>query len=145
MNRITRALLPRGKQRRRRGAAAIECAIILPVLATIVFGCVDFGRFAHSYIAVSNAARAGAGFASFHPFTATTQAAWERKTHEAITEEFGDLLQAEKLSIVGPTIVATGQRRVQVGVTYNFETFLQWPGIPSTMEVGHTVEMRCIR
>jgi Flp pilus assembly protein TadG len=44
---------------RRRGASATELAIILPLFITIVLSCVDFGRFAYTYIAVSNAARAG--------------------------------------------------------------------------------------
>jgi Flp pilus assembly protein TadG len=46
--------------RRRRGAAAAELAMILPLMLILVLGCVDFGRFAYSYIAVTNAARAGA-------------------------------------------------------------------------------------
>ena len=42
----------RSVTRRRRGAAAAELAILLPVLVTIVLGCVDFGRFVYNYIAV---------------------------------------------------------------------------------------------
>ena len=48
----------------RRGHAAVEFALILPLLVTIIFACIDLGRFAHTYIAVTNAARAGAGFGS---------------------------------------------------------------------------------
>src|SRR5262245_51604636 len=53
--------------RRRRGASATELAVILPLFITIVLGCVDFGRFAYTYIAVSNAARAAAAWEMMNP------------------------------------------------------------------------------
>jgi len=43
------------------GAAAVEMAVIMPVLLLLVLGCIDFGRFVSCFIAVTNAARAGAG------------------------------------------------------------------------------------
>src|SRR2546423_13511130 len=51
-----------GRQSVRHAVAAVELAVLLPVLTTIVLGCVDFGRFAYNYIAVTNAARAGAAY-----------------------------------------------------------------------------------
>jgi Flp pilus assembly protein TadG len=48
----------RQDNRSRRGAAAVEFALILPLLVTLVLACVDFGQFAYNYIAVTNAARA---------------------------------------------------------------------------------------
>ena len=50
---------PLQARRHRRGVTAVEFALILPLLMTIVLGCVDYGRFAYDYIAVTNAARAG--------------------------------------------------------------------------------------
>ncbi len=41
----------------RRGVAATEFALILPLFLLIVLGCIDYGRFAHTYIAVTNGAR----------------------------------------------------------------------------------------
>ena len=138
---------PQRSRRPRSGAAAIECAIILPVLVTIVFGCVDFGRFAHSYIAVTNAARAGAGFASFHPYTTTTKAAWEQKTREAIEEELSGVLDITKVTIPAPIVStdANGLQRVRIEVTYAFETAVQWPLLPQSVPLGRAVEMRFIR
>ena len=63
-----------GARRHRRGAAAVEFAVILPLLVTIVLGCVDFGRFAYNYIALTNAARAGAAFGCMNVYTTATQA-----------------------------------------------------------------------
>ncbi len=48
--------------RKTHGAALVELAIVLFLLIVIVFGCVDFGRFATTFIAVTNAAREGAEF-----------------------------------------------------------------------------------
>ena len=40
---------------KRRGSATVELAVILSVLMLIAFGCVDLGRFAYTYIAVTSA------------------------------------------------------------------------------------------
>jgi hypothetical protein len=45
----------------RRGAAATELAIIMPVFLLLALGSFDCGRFVNTSIAVTNAARAGAG------------------------------------------------------------------------------------
>ena len=45
----------------RSGTAATELAIIMPVFLLMVLGCIDCGRFVNTSIAVTNAARAGAG------------------------------------------------------------------------------------
>lgn len=47
----------------RRAVATVELAIILPALLLIVMVCIDLGRAAYSFIALKNAARAGAGYA----------------------------------------------------------------------------------
>jgi Flp pilus assembly protein TadG len=45
---------------RDRGAAAVEMALILPLLLLIVFGLIDFGRLFYSQITITSAAREGA-------------------------------------------------------------------------------------
>lgn len=47
-----------------RGAAAVEFALVLPILMLIVFGVIDFGFALNRYSAVSNAAREGVRAAS---------------------------------------------------------------------------------
>lgn len=49
---------------RDRGAAAVEFAIILPLLLILVAGIVDFGRLFYAEIIVSNAAREGVRMAA---------------------------------------------------------------------------------
>ncbi len=50
--------------RRDRGAAAVEFALLLPVLLLLVFGLIDFGRALNAQITLTQAAREGARAAS---------------------------------------------------------------------------------
>jgi Flp pilus assembly protein TadG len=49
-----------------RGAAAVEAALVLPLLLLLVFGIIDFGRMLNAQIKVSEAARVGARALSVH-------------------------------------------------------------------------------
>ncbi|MDQ3216327.1 MAG: pilus assembly protein, partial [Actinomycetota bacterium] len=44
---------------RERGAAAIEMALVLPLLVLLVFGIIEFGFIFNRYISVTHAAREG--------------------------------------------------------------------------------------
>src|ERR1700747_2671037 len=48
-------------QARDRGAAAVEFALVFPLLLLIVFGIIDFGRALNAQITLTQAAREGAG------------------------------------------------------------------------------------
>ncbi|GGK39076.1 hypothetical protein GCM10010124_34830 [Pilimelia terevasa] len=43
-----------------RGAAAVEMALVLPLLAAVLFGIIDFGRMFNAQISLTEAAREGA-------------------------------------------------------------------------------------
>ena len=53
--------------RTERGAAAVELAIVFPVLFLVIAWIVDFGRFFYTEIQVTNAAREGARVAVVSP------------------------------------------------------------------------------
>ena len=46
--------------RSQRGATAIEFALILPVIATLLFGMIDFGRLLYTKEVLNNAVREAA-------------------------------------------------------------------------------------
>jgi hypothetical protein len=76
-------------------------AFILPVLTIFFLGCLDFGRFAHSYIAVVNASRAGAAFGSMNPYPNApgnppsppnaTYTQWQRDIRQAVVDEMSQV------------------------------------------------------
>jgi Flp pilus assembly protein TadG len=55
--------MTRSKVHRQRGAAMVEFVIVLPLLAMLLFGAIEFGRYAYYCILASNAARAGLQYA----------------------------------------------------------------------------------
>lgn len=136
-------------RRNRRGAAAAEFALILPVLITIVLACIDFGRFGYMYIAVTNSARAGAGYGSVQKVTTGTLPAWRTAIRTACTDEMKGAtgFVANRLTIPDPVLITeqSGLKRVQVRVNYEFYMIMPWPGLPSQFPLSRTVEMRMIR
>ncbi len=137
----------RRANRARRGTAAVEFAIVLPILITIVLACIDFGRFASTYIAVTNAARVGAGFGSLNPVTSVTWADWEQSILAVVAAEMGEGYDPAKISVAPPVVTdeGDGHKRVRVEVSYPFETQVAWPLLPNTMTLTQAVEMRVIR
>ncbi len=58
--------------RSERGAALAEFALVLPLLALIVFGTIDLGRVFRLNTRLANAAREGAGTGQFDPYRVDT-------------------------------------------------------------------------
>ena len=56
---------------RERGAAAVEMAIVLPMLLLVLGGIVDLGRAFYGQVIISNAAREGARMVAVTGFTST--------------------------------------------------------------------------
>lgn len=143
---LNRRLTTPGKERR--GAAAVEFAIVLPVLVTVLLGVTDFGRVSYTSISLANAARAGAAYASMNPYSDLTQAAWTTAITSAVTDELsqssGFNTNAVTLTATN-TVEASGLSRVSVQVTYPFSTLVNWPGLPSSINIQQTVVVRCIR
>lgn len=133
----------------RPGAAVTEFALVLPLMILLVLGCLDFGRFAYTLIAVENAARAGAGYAIMNPYLKSGKTAWEAAIQEAAREEMTNQkgYDSTKLTTTTSVVIETnGLHRVKVTATYNsFDTIVAWPGIPESMVLTGFVEMRAIR
>ncbi len=152
-----------GRYRRRRGAAAAEMAMILPVFVTIALGCVDFGRFADSYIAVSNASRAGAAYAMMNPPSSYTSppAAWTTAIQNAVSnemfqEDYHATSKSARLTVatVTPVLNSDGTTyHFTVSASYPFKTAIPWRismfgttlGIPHKLTLSTSMTMRFIR
>jgi len=65
------SVMPRRRRRRHpeRGAAAVEMALVLPVLLFLLMGMIDFGRAYSAQIQLSAAAREGVRLAALNPVT----------------------------------------------------------------------------
>lgn len=143
----SRRRVPQTVGNRRSAAAAVEFALILPVLLTMVWGCVDYGRFYHSYYSVINAARTGAGHAATHTAT-SDDTAWQAEIREAVIDEMDRLAGFDESQVV---VTATRDfsggpiPRLDVTVQYPFETVVDWPLLPSDFQLVHTSRMRAIR
>ncbi len=132
---------------RRRGVSAVEFALVLPVLLTLVGGAVDFGRCFYTYIAVTNAARVGAEYASTNPVTTASFPAWETAIKGAVARELGDFFKDPPPEVAVDMPAADGSMKlVTVTVTYPFKTLVDWRGVPNEeLDITRTVRMRMIR
>ncbi len=94
-----------------RGAAAVEFALLLPILLLIVFGIIDFGRACNAQLALTQAAREGVRL------TALNQSGVVARTQGA----------AAPLTGVGVSVTAcpagsTGDAVVQTSYTFTYVT-----------------------
>ena len=113
----------------------VEFALLLPVLMLLLVVAVDFGRLFATYVAVNNAAREGAAYASAHPTFVTSgdNADPENVTYRARQEVTNPSDARFTLVTVGtpvcnpspcPTVIGTGGgATIKVTVSTNFAFF----------------------
>jgi Flp pilus assembly protein TadG len=135
----------RRSQPRRGGAAAVEFAIVLPLLVLLVFGCVDLGRSIGAYIIVSNAARVGAEYGATHGYTPFTYSTWQGQVIAAATQEMqgtGSSFNSNQLNFTVTATPTTGNYyRTTVQASYSFELLTSVPGLPQQFSISHSVTM----
>lgn len=139
----------------RRGSATLEFAILLPLLLTIAVLAIDYGRFAYHSIGLTNAARAGAGWAIEHPVAPATKADWDAEVRRVIVNELtgNGWFNSGSLTTPAPTVTgpdANGHYRISVSASYPFQKVLPFnlpflPGYSSDITLGDTIVMRAIR
>lgn len=121
-------------RRRRKGAAAVEAAILLSVLCYLCFIVTDYSRLFFTLATLSDCARAGA------MYYATRPAATLSGIQQAALGDASDLSPA-------PTITATsmpdglGNTLVSVTASYTFHTLMPQPGIASSVNLSRQVVM----
>jgi Flp pilus assembly protein TadG len=132
----------------RRAAAAVELAVVLPLLVLLTLAAIDFGRIVQAYVIVSHAARAGAGYASTHCFTSYTRASWETQIRLAVQRELEGLsgFDAGKLQVnIQSTTETSDRTRVSVEVTYPYSTVVTWAGLPTDVQLYRSLIVRQYR
>jgi Flp pilus assembly protein TadG len=122
---------------RRRGAAVVELAVMLPLLVLLFLVTVDFARVYYYSLTLTNCARNGALYASDptsaveSPFPNVVQAARSDAANLSpppqISQNYG--------------IDASGRNYVEVTATYTFSTMTKFPIIPSDLQLTRTVRM----
>jgi Flp pilus assembly protein TadG len=120
----------------RRGAAAVEFAILLPFLAFILVVAVDFSRVYYDTQILNTCARNGALYGCNDPATAADTTGIQNAA----------LADASNLTPT-PTVTSTtgtdaAGPYVEVTVSYTFTTLTNYPGIPSVSNLSRKVRMR---
>jgi Flp pilus assembly protein TadG len=129
--------VPPCARRPRRGAAAVELALLLPFLSFLFVAGVDYARIFYYYLTVTNCARSGALYASIDAAHAIDTAGIQ----SAAKAESAEL--ASQLTISSTTgSDSAGNPFVAVTVTYPFKTIADFPGVPSSATLSRTVQMR---
>jgi Flp pilus assembly protein TadG len=119
----------RGRTARDRGAAAVEFALVLPVLLLILFGIIDFGRALNAQIELTGAAREGARLAALGYPNAAVQA---RVVAAAPS------LSGVTVAVVAACPAGAGPAAdAQVNVSYRFSFITPIGAIVSLVGGGH--------
>ena len=122
----------------RRGAAAIELALLLPFLAFMFVVAIDYGRIFYFSVTITNCARAGALYAS-DPYEQTESP--YRSIQEAALAEAPNFSPAPTVSTVYGTD-ASGNPYAEVTVAGQFATITRYPGVSSNTTLRRTIRMR---
>ena len=138
--------------RSEQGASLVELALVLPMLLFIVLGTVDFARGYYFGNEVAGAARAGAIYGSTNPTDTTgitnavKYAAPDVSNISASSISWGcecpDGTNASVSCSSAPSCSTNVVNYVKVTATASYTTMLPWTGIPSTLTLSTTSEMR---
>jgi Flp pilus assembly protein TadG len=133
-------LLARRQCRRlRRGAAAVELAVLLPFLTYLLVGAVDFARVFYYSLTIMNCAREGAIYASTSAANSTNTTGIQSA---AVADAAGFSPAPTVSSVTGTD--SSSNPIVTVTVSYPFKTITNYPGIPNSVTLVRTVQMRIL-
>jgi Flp pilus assembly protein TadG len=124
----------------RRGMAAAELAILLSVLAFILLASTDFARLFYDYVTITNCASNGAIYGCQDP-TFANDTAGIKAAAVLDGAALNPALSTSDVSTM-PGTDANGDPFIAVTVTHTFTTLIAYPGIPHTMSLSRTVQMR---
>jgi Flp pilus assembly protein TadG len=129
----------------RRGAAVVETAILVSLLALLFGAAVDFARVYYYQLTIINCARNGAHFGS--NLRSYQETAWVNSTDDVKAAAVADgaglnpPLTTDQVNVVSGT-GSDGNNNITVTVSYPFKTILTFPGFGNTINLQATVKMR---
>jgi Flp pilus assembly protein TadG len=121
-----------GRTRNEDGAAAVEMALVLPILLLLVFGIIEFGFIFNRYISVTHAAREGVR----HLALGVDPTEAELKAEGAT----GDIVSANVSDPINCTASSPTADEVQMVCQTNYKLNLYV--IDSTISLSSTARMR---
>jgi Flp pilus assembly protein TadG len=109
-------------KRARRGASAVEFAIVVPVLLVLVLGTIDLGMAVSRYNTVSQAARYGARQVAVHgstsPVAGSTDTNWTTAWGAATVDQLANATGCREVTAVQPMLVNCPLDRTWVKVEW---------------------------
>lgn len=124
----------------RRGAVAVELALLLPLLMFLAVIGVDYARIFSRAIVIESASRNACYWAAQHPDKAVDDAGIRAVAMRDLTEFTS--------GGVTPTVTilrytgADGFAHVKVTITVTFTTVTDYPGVPRQTELSRSTDMR---
>ena len=128
---------PPQDRRPRRGIAAVEFAFMLPLLGFILVATTDFARAFYYLASLDSCARNGALYGCRSPYDPITPYA---SLQEAALADATDL-QPSPVITSAKGVDSSGHAFIQVTASYQFHTLVNYPGIPSMLDLQRTVWM----
>jgi Flp pilus assembly protein TadG len=145
-------ILLRNKSALRRGQAAVEWALITPVMALLLVVAGDLMRMYYTSIEVNNAAKAGVQYGAQTPGTAADLAGMQQASQNDASNLSGMTATASMYCkcpdssttfSCGTTNACSDKRvYVEVDTTATFHSLLQFPGLPSSVQLSGKAQMR---
>ena len=130
----------RGRHSRRSAAAALELAVLLPLLTLLLVLAVDFGRVFYHSVMITNCARNGALYAA-DP-TSATQSRYANLTAAALADWPSTLTPAPTVTQLASVTDPQGFTFVEVQVSWTFTPITSLLGEAGTQSLSRTVRMR---
>ena len=122
--------------RRDSGQELVELSILIPLLLLIAFGVLDLGRLFHAAITITNAAREGARYGTFHP----TDTAGIIGAAQAESQNSGVNLAGSTISVTCPSGCGRGQP-IRVTISYDFHLIMALVFPSQTLTLVRQAEM----
>jgi Flp pilus assembly protein TadG len=124
--------------RRRPGAATVELSLVLPLLVFLLLVGMDYSRVFYASVIVANCARNGAIWMT-DPNLAI-RSSFET-VEDAVAADASDLPDTLQVTTNTGTD-SSGYQWSEVTVVYQFQTVVNYPGIPNQVNISRTVRMR---